>query len=176
MSKKYNPLILEIGDSDSDDDEYESEIQIRPLPKTDKCDLCDKAGHMWSECPGYEMLLKGGGVGRPMICKFCKGEHPKAKCQIIKTSLCPSCGLKGHLESVCNKIALGPGGEVGKCTYKECKGAEKWGHWMVKCPRRFISQGPFKFKEGEDHIKALEDPNPKYIEKRKSKKRMGPRD
>lgn len=162
--------IIYFDDTDSDYSDAEPDYVKRSNSPENECGFCMEYGHVWYECPDYKRMVEKGkhrlGINVPVICKFCKGNHPKEKCQILKTSLCPSCGLIGHTENVCNKIAIGPHGEVGKCTFKACKGAEKWGHWMVNCPKRQKEQGPYEFKEGEDPIKAYAKPDKKLVLKR----------
>jgi len=146
---------------DPDDD-----VVLSKLTEPSKvCDLCDDAGHTWKQCPRKSVIMDVGeyyyGPKKPtVVCNFCKGPHRKEECQRIKQNICQACGLRGHFASVCNKIKLGPKGQVGYCTYKKCKGADKWGHFITTCPKRLEDQGPYLFKDGEDSRKALRLPRP----------------
>ena len=92
-------------------------------------------------------------------CSYClqKG-HSLRECIVRKEHVCEACGMPGHGPSKCHKIKLGPYGEIGYCTYKKCKGREKWGHWLVTCPKRETEQGPFIFPEGTVMRRVYSDP------------------
>lgn len=163
-------ILIEWDESDDDSDYDEDALPLSRfvLPTYPsrglQCDICDPShgkykskrgdyryGHTREECPINP---------NKVICTFCKGPHQRAKCQKIKTNICSACGLEGHYPSVCNKIKLGPDGQIGKCTYTKCKGKDAWGHFYVTCPRREAADGPYKFKPGEDRRKALAPPRP----------------
>ena len=151
-------ILLEWED---DDTEFEDDLPLSRFASPSypsrgrQCDVCNfRYGHRREDCP------LNPDTPQTVVCTFCDGSHPRGKCQKIKTNVCGACGLEGHFPSVCNKIKLGPGGQVGKCTYKKCKGKDAWGHFFVTCPRREAEQGPFQFKPGEDSRKARAPPRP----------------
>lgn len=151
-------LVSYDSDSDSDDKSVYSD-------RDEVCDSCDITyKHLEKDCPHmYEMLTyQYNNQFDVKMCKFCKQTgHLLKDCPTLahtKTKLCAMCGLAGHLPSKCNKIKIGPSGQVGFCTYNECKKDDRWGHWMVNCPRRYISQGEFEFPIGSNVRKALEWP------------------
>jgi len=72
-------------------------------------------------------------------CTFCHEKGHKVKeCPVRKAATCRECGGQGHTAAKCNKIktkVIDGTTKVGMCTWKECKGVAKWGHWMGNCPK-----------------------------------------
>lgn len=132
-----------------------------------KCKYCSEYGHFSYHCPKilyghpFPFIDDTLGLDEYLKCKYCSGSgHNKERCPILlgrKDKPCPYCGLLGHSDNPdkkCNKIKLGPGGQVGECTYKKCKD-DKYGHYYVTCSKREADQGPYKFKPGEIPKRAL---------------------
>jgi len=135
------------------------------------CRACVENLEKCEECAGWDALRVyeyEQSIKQPQRCAFCFEEgHYKEECPALKYKkerLCPYCGLYGHgdqPEKKCQKIKLGPQGQVGFCTWKECRQAkDQWGHYMVTCPKRKASQGPYKFKPGENPRLAYAPPKP----------------
>ena len=88
-------------------------------------------------------------------CTFCGEQGHQAKaCPTLKNNECFLCGFHGHTPKKCNKAIRSPDGtKIGRCTF--CKGPDKWGHWLVTCPKREAKFGPFQFPEGTNIDRAL---------------------
>lgn len=127
-----------------------------------ECEECEKYGKKCEECRILDKIRSQSVYdtyyGMPQQCTYClELGHLKEECPALQTKkerICKYCGLYGHgdqPEKKCRKIQIGPQGQVGFCTWKECRKAkDQWGHYLVTCPYRQAEQGPYQFKTGEN--------------------------